>query len=80
MYYRMSVDSQLEGGQSGISEAQQGLNSFWPKVTEEIRQLTQVGVLLCNGYIHNTVGSFIHISVKKCNYFKSLDFFFWVPP
>ncbi|XP_066942623.1 nuclear transcription factor Y subunit gamma-like isoform X2 [Macrobrachium rosenbergii] len=37
----MSVDAQLEGGQSVLSDAQQGLNSFWPKVTEEIRQLTQ---------------------------------------
>ncbi|XP_071552094.1 nuclear transcription factor Y subunit gamma-like isoform X3 [Panulirus ornatus] len=37
----MSVDGQLEGGQQGPSEAQQSLNSFWPKVTDEIRQLTQ---------------------------------------
>lgn len=37
----MSVDAQLEGGQSSLSEAQQGLNAFWPKVTEEIRQLSQ---------------------------------------
>ncbi|XP_045101984.1 nuclear transcription factor Y subunit gamma-like isoform X3 [Portunus trituberculatus] len=37
----MSLDGQLEGGQQNPTEAQQSLNSFWPKVTEDIRQLTQ---------------------------------------
>lgn len=39
----MSVEGQVEGGQQvmTMSEAQQSLNSFWPKVTEDIRQLTQ---------------------------------------
>lgn len=40
----MSLDGQLEGGQQNPTEAQQSLNSFWPKVTEDIRQLTQVGI------------------------------------
>lgn len=39
---QMSVDGQLEGAQQVLTEAQQSLNNFWPKVTEEIRQLTQV--------------------------------------
>lgn len=38
----MSVEGQIEGTQPAMTEAQQGLNNFWPKVTEEIRQLTQV--------------------------------------
>ncbi|KAK8377155.1 hypothetical protein O3P69_013656 [Scylla paramamosain] len=37
----MSLDGQLEGGQQNPTEAQQSLNSFWPKVTEDIQQLTQ---------------------------------------
>ncbi|XP_042223931.1 nuclear transcription factor Y subunit gamma-like isoform X2 [Homarus americanus] len=37
----MSGDGQLDGGQQAMTEAQQSLNSFWPKVTDEIRQLTQ---------------------------------------
>lgn len=37
----MSLDGQLEGGPQAQTEAQQSLNSFWPKVTEDIRQLTQ---------------------------------------
>ncbi|KAK7075952.1 hypothetical protein SK128_018553 [Halocaridina rubra] len=37
----MSVDAQLDIGQPVVSEAQQGLNSFWQKATEEIKQLTQ---------------------------------------
>lgn len=38
----MSVEGQIDGPQPAMTEAQQGLNNFWPKVTEEIRQLTQV--------------------------------------
>ncbi|XP_037796521.1 nuclear transcription factor Y subunit gamma-like [Penaeus monodon] len=37
----MSVEGQIDGPQPAMTEAQQGLNNFWPKVTEEIRQLTQ---------------------------------------
>ncbi|KAK8745541.1 hypothetical protein OTU49_000251 [Cherax quadricarinatus] len=37
----MSVDGQLEVTPQVLTEAQQNLNSFWPKVTDEIRQLTQ---------------------------------------
>ncbi|XP_050721417.1 nuclear transcription factor Y subunit gamma-like isoform X3 [Eriocheir sinensis] len=37
----MSLDGQMEGGQQAQTEAQQSLNSFWPKITEDIRQLTQ---------------------------------------
>lgn len=41
---QMSVDGQLESGQQvmTMSESQQTLNNFWPKVTEDIRHLTQV--------------------------------------
>ncbi|XP_053632145.1 nuclear transcription factor Y subunit gamma isoform X1 [Cherax quadricarinatus] len=41
----MSVDGQLEVTPQVLTEAQQNLNSFWPKVTDEIRQLTQLNVL-----------------------------------
>ncbi|XP_045620951.1 nuclear transcription factor Y subunit gamma isoform X2 [Procambarus clarkii] len=39
--HSMSVDGQLEVNQQVLTEAQQSLNGFWPKVTDEIRQLTQ---------------------------------------
>ena len=40
----MSVESHIDGTDSLLSDAQQDLDNFWPKVTEDIKTLTQVGL------------------------------------
>ena len=38
----MSVEGQIDGSQNIISDAQQALDGFWSKTTDDIRALTPV--------------------------------------